>query len=104
MNNSHFRDFIGYGGNPPNPNWPNDARLAINFVMNFEEGAEPSIDDGDDFSEAALTEVGPQGLTVRDLAAESQFEYGSRVGFWRLHRIFQARKLPLTVFACALAL
>jgi len=98
------RNFIGYGGNPPDPKWPNDARLALNFVMNFEEGSEPSFDDGDGFTEAALTEVGPQGLKGRDLAAESQFEYGSRIGFWRIHRIFQERQLPLTVFACALAL
>src|SRR5262245_22896986 len=98
------RNFIGYGGNPTDPKWPNDARLALNFVMNFEEGSEPSFDDGDGFTEAALTEVGPQGLKGRDLAAESQFEYGSRIGFWRIHRIFQERQLPLTVFACALAL
>jgi peptidoglycan/xylan/chitin deacetylase (PgdA/CDA1 family) len=104
MTTEPVRDFIGYGGNPPDPEWPNDAKLAVNFVMNFEEGSEPSFTDGDGLSEAALTEVGPQGLKDRDLAAESQFEYGSRVGFWRIHRIFQERELPLTVFACALAL
>jgi len=98
------RDMVGYGPQPPNPRWPNDARLAVNFVLNFEEGSEPSFADGDGFTEAALTEAGSQGLTGRDLAAESQFEYGSRIGFWRIHRIFQERSLPLTVFACALAL
>ena len=104
MNTLHPRDMVGYAGNPPDPRWPNGARLALNFVLNFEEGSEPSFADGDDFTEASLTEVGPQGLKGRDLAAESQFEYGSRVGFWRIHRLFQARKLPLTVFGCALAL
>jgi allantoinase len=104
MTTGPVRDFIGYGGNPPDPNWPNDARLAVNFVLNFEEGSEPSFADGDGFSEAALTEAGPQDVKGRDLAAESQFEYGSRVGFWRIHRIFQERQLPITVFGCALAL
>jgi allantoinase len=99
-----MRDFVGYADKPPNPKWPNGARLAVNFVMNFEEGSEPSFADKDNFSEATLTEVGAHGLKGRDLAAESQFEYGSRVGFWRIHRIFQERKIPLTVFACALAL
>jgi peptidoglycan/xylan/chitin deacetylase (PgdA/CDA1 family) len=104
MTEMHPRDFVGYGGTPPDPEWPNGARLALNFVMNFEEGSEPSFADGDGFTEASLTEVGPQGLKGRDLAGESQFEFGSRVGFWRIHRIFQERRLPLTVFGCALAL
>jgi allantoinase len=104
MTTPYPRDMIGYGGNPPDPKWPNGARLALNFVMNFEEGSEPSFADGDGFTEASLTEAGPQGLKGRDLAAESMFEYGSRVGFWRMHRQFQARNLPLTVFGCALAL
>jgi peptidoglycan/xylan/chitin deacetylase (PgdA/CDA1 family) len=98
------RDMVGYADRPPDPRWPNDARLALNFVMNYEEGSEPSFVDGDGFSEAGLTETGPQGLKCRDLAAESMFEYGSRVGFWRIHRIFQERNLPATVFGCALAL
>jgi allantoinase len=100
------RDFRGYGAHPPNPRWPNDARIALNFVMNYEEGSEPSFQDGETFSETGLTEA--HGLAVsaqgRDLAAESMFEYGSRVGFWRLMRLFQDRNLPMTVFACALAL
>src|SRR5579872_7275078 len=104
MATSHPRDLVGYGSNPPDPKWPNGARLALNFVLNFEEGSEPSFADGDGFSEGSLTEVGPQGLRGRDLAAESQFEFGCRVGFWRIHRLFQERKVPLTVFACALAL
>jgi allantoinase len=100
------RDLIGYGRNPPSPDWPDSARLAINFVLNIEEGSEYSIGNGDGFSEATLTEVGeswvPRG--ERDLAAESMFEYGSRVGVWRILRLFQERDLPLTVFGCALAL
>ena len=104
MSTNYPRDMVGYGGNPPDPRWPKGARLAVNFVMNFEEGSEPSFADGDDYTEASLTETGPQGLKVRDLAAESMFEYGSRIGFWRIYRLFQARGLPLTVFGCALAL
>ncbi len=100
------RDFVGYGANPPNPRWPNGARLALNFVLNYEEGSEPSIADQDGFSEAGLTEVpgSPVPHGGRDLAAESMFEYGSRVGFWRLQRLFSERRLPMTIYACALAL
>lgn len=102
----HIRDLIGYGRNPPNPRWPEDARLAINFVLNFEEGSEYSVPDGDGRSEATLTEVGAYDPKIagRDLAAESMFEYGTRVGFWRVLRLFRERQLPLTVFGCALAL
>lgn len=100
------RDLVGYGPNPPDPRWPGGARLALNFVLNYEEGSEYSVGDGDGSSDAALTELSsaavPRG--ERDLAAESMFEYGSRVGFWRLMRVFAARDLPMTVFACALAL
>jgi allantoinase len=100
------RDLIGYGPNPPDPKWPGGARLALNVVMNYEEGSEYSVPDGDGRSEATLTELGAfdAGVRGRDLAAESMFEYGSRVGFWRLLRIFQERSLPMTVFGCALAL
>ncbi len=106
MPEPYARDLIGYGENPPNPKWPGDARIAINFVMNYEEGSEPSVPDGDGISEGGLTEVAAAdpGHQGRDLAAESMFEYGSRVGFWRVMRIFQERGLPLTAFACALAL
>ena len=100
------RDFVGYGRRPPDPGWPGGARLALNFVINYEEGSEPSIDDGDGASEARLTEVAqsPVPAGTRDLAAESMFEYGARVGFWRLKRLFDERGLPFTLFACALAL
>ncbi len=96
------RDFVGYGGRYPDPKWPGDARLALNLVVNCEEGSEPSIADGDRDSEAGLIDAaGPGG---HDLAAESMFEYGSRVGYWRLSRILGERDLPATVMACALAL
>ena len=106
MANDSPRDLVGYGAHPPDPRWPREARLALNFVMNYEEGSEYSVPDGDGFSEATLTEAAGTGQAVRgrDLAAESMFEYGSRVGFWRLMRIFRERDLPLTVFGCALAL
>src|SRR5688572_13530671 len=78
------RDFIGYGSNPPDPQWPNGARLALNFVMNYEEGSEASIPDGDEATDTNMTEAHGvnQPIKGRDLAAESMFEYGSRVGFW----------------------
>jgi peptidoglycan/xylan/chitin deacetylase (PgdA/CDA1 family) len=100
------RDFVGYGANPPDPKWPAGARLAVNFVMNYEEGAEPSIQDGDGFTELGLTEAPGVAQLVkgRDLSGESMFEYGSRVAFWRLMGLFQERQLPMTVFACALGL
>jgi allantoinase len=100
------RDLLGYGANPPHPHWPGEARLAVNFVLNFEEGSEPSVPDGDPASEWGLTEYGSAspGVVGRDLAAEGMFAYGSRVGFWRVMRLFAERNLPLTVFGCALAL
>jgi allantoinase len=106
MKASNDRDFIGYGSTPPNPRWPNNARLALVIVLNVEEGAEPSIPDGDPATETALTdgirdEV-PAG--IRDFVAESLFEYGSRVGFWRIVRLMTERGIPLTVNACAQAL
>jgi allantoinase len=107
MTMTYDRDLIGYGANPPDPKWPNGARLAVNFVMNYEEGSEPSIQDGEDHTEIGLTEAHGLGQDFgggRDLAGESLFEYGSRVGFWRLKRLFDERALPMTIFGCALAL
>ena len=102
---SYPRDLVGYGRTPPDPKWPGGARIAVQFVMNYEEGSEYSIPDGDGFSEVQLGEgvsTVPRGQ--RDLAMESVYEFGSRVGFWRLHRLFAERDLPATVFGCALAL
>ena len=100
------RDYVGYGGKPPDPQWPNGARMAINFVINYEEGSEASVLDGDEITDTNMTEAHGvnQPVKGRDLAAESMFEYGSRVGFWRVMRIFRERGLPATIFACALAL
>lgn len=101
-----MRDYIGYADSPPHLKWPGDTGLAVNFVLNYEEGSEYSLSDGDGRSETALIEVSAPRVPVgdRDLASESMYEYGSRVGFWRLHRLFTERGLPLTVFAAALAL
>jgi allantoinase len=101
-----MRDMIGYGANPPDPKWPGGARLAVQIVMNYEEGSEYSIPDGDGVSETYLSEVPGAGLGPgkRDLIVESIYEYGSRAGFWRLMRIFAERKLQVTVFGAALAL
>jgi putative urate catabolism protein len=106
MNEAGERDFVGYGRNPPMADWPGGARLAVNFVINYEEGSEYSLTHGDRTDEVTLTEVTapivPEGKA--DLAARSMFEYGSRVGFWRLWRLFAQRDLPVTVFGCAQAL
>ena len=103
---SPVRDFVGYADAAPDVCWPNGARLALNFVLNYEEGSEYSIADGDGRSDASLSEVATPRVPVgdRDLGAESMFEYGSRIGFWRLERLFRTRGLPLTVFAAAQAL
>lgn len=100
------RDFVGYGRNPPDPQWPDGARLALIVVLNVEEGAEPSIGDGDPASETALTDAIPGEVEAgrRDFVAETLFEYGSRVGFWRVHDLFAERGVPLTINACARAL
>jgi peptidoglycan/xylan/chitin deacetylase (PgdA/CDA1 family) len=99
-------DYVGYGATPPLVAWPRGALLPVVFVVNLEEGAEPSIADGDGYSEFLLTEAGasPVPRGTRDLAAESMFEFGSRVGFWRLMRLFDERGLKVTVAACARAL
>ncbi len=99
------RDLIGYADKRPDVIWPGGGRLAVNFVMNYEEGSEASILDGDPGPETGLLE-GVTGVPagMRDMNAESIFEYGSRVGFWRLMRLFAEFEMPLTVFACALAL
>jgi|SRR5579864_337461 len=101
-----MRDMVGYGPNPPNPKWPGDARIAVQIVMNYEEGSEYSIPDGDNASETYLTEVpgASLGPGKRDLIVESTYEYGSRAGFWRLMRAFAARDIKVTVFGAALAL
>jgi len=100
------RDLHGYGRNPPDPRWPGNARVAVQFVVNFEEGGENNILHGDRASEAFLSDVlGAQPWPgQRHANIESMFEYGSRAGFWRLWRMFTERKLPTTVFGVATAL
>src|SRR2546430_7831845 len=100
------RDLGGYGRPPPDPHWPDGARIAVQFVVNFEEGGENNILHGDRASEAFLSDVlGAQPWPgQRHPNVESMFEYGSRAGFWRLWRLFSARKLPATVFGVATAL
>ncbi|MEM8715972.1 MAG: allantoinase PuuE [Cyanobacteria bacterium P01_G01_bin.4] len=104
--NAYPRDMVGYGQTPPHPQWPNGARLALQFVINYEEGGENCILHGDPASEAFLSEiVGAQPLMgVRHINMESIYEYGSRAGFWRLHRLFAQRSMPVTVYAVAMAL
>ncbi|MEO3430887.1 polysaccharide deacetylase family protein [Pelagibius sp. CAU 1746] len=106
MNTPFPRDLVGYGATPPNPKWPGNARLAVQFVVNIEEGAEYTPADGDPQAEKGLAEVPGGRLPAghRDLAFESMYEYGSRVGIWRLLRLFRDRGVPWTAFACAVAL
>ncbi|MDP3740450.1 MAG: allantoinase PuuE [Hyphomonadaceae bacterium] len=100
------RDLVGYGRNPPQANWPGGAKVAVQFVINYEEGGENSILHGDKGSEAFLSEmVGAQSQEgARAMAMESLYEYGSRAGFWRLHRLFAEFGMPVTVFGVASAM
>ena len=100
------RDLIGYGAQRPDPRWPGGARVAVQCVINYEEGSEYNNADADGRTELGLAEA-PGGRVPpgrRDMAFESMYEYGSRVGFWRLMRLFQERGLPATIFGCAVAL
>ncbi|MBS1065132.1 allantoinase PuuE [Gluconobacter kondonii] len=103
---SYPRDMIGYGRTPPDPKWPNSARIAVQFVINYEEGAENSVLHGDAGSEAFLSEmVGTKSIIgARCAQMESLYEYGSRAGFWRLRRLFDEAGMPVTVFGVAKAL
>ncbi len=99
------RDLIGYGRKPPHAQWPQRAKIAINFVLNYEEGSENCVLHGDASSETFLSEIsGAAAFDARHLSMESMYEYGSRVGVWRILREFAKRNLPLTVFGVAMAL
>jgi allantoinase len=101
------RDLVGYNGHPPKVEWPHGARLAVSIVVNFEEGSERAIGDGDSVAEpggAEITATSPPPLGQRDLAMESMYEYGTRAGFWRLLRVFDDQDVKVTFFACAIAL
>ena len=106
MTVTYPRDMIGYGRNPPDAKWPGGARVAVQFVVNYEEGGENNILHGDAASEAFLSEiVGAQPwLGMRHANMESIYEYGSRAGFWRLWRMFTGRKVPVTVYGVATAM
>ena len=106
MSKDYPRDMIGYGESPPHADWPNGARVAVQFVLNYEEGSENNVLHGDPSSEAFLSEiVGIQARTgQRHISMESVYEYGSRVGVWRVFRLFDRKSIPLTVFAVAMAL
>ena len=103
MDNS--RNYIGYGKNDCKIEWPNNAKLAVQFVLNYEEGGENSFDNGDKYSEAFLSEIiGAKPIEGRNMNMESIYEYGSRRGFWRIYNSFIDRNLPLTIFGVASAL
>jgi allantoinase len=105
MNTGYPRDLTGYGRHPPHPRWPNDARIALQFVLNFEEGAENCVLDGDPASEVFLSEIiNAEAFPMRHMSMESLYEYGARAGLWRVLRAFEQRRLPLTIFAVAAAL
>jgi putative urate catabolism protein len=99
------RDMIGYGPKPPHAQWPNRARVALQFVLNYEEGGENNVLHGDPASETFLSEIiGAAAFPARHLSMETIYEYGSRAGLWRLLRMFEERKLPLTIFGVSMAL
>ena len=105
MKQDYPRDLIGYGANPPNAGWPNGARIAVQFVLNYEEGGESSVLHHDAASEVVLSEIiGAAAFDgARHMSMESIYEYGSRAGVWRILDLFRQRQLPLTIFAVAMA-
>ena len=99
------RDMIGYGKSPPHPRWPGNARIALQIVLNYEEGSESSVLHGDRASETFLSEIiNAPAFAMRHMSMESLFEYGSRAGFWRVMRELKQRAIPVTVFGVAMAL
>lgn len=105
MTESYPRDLIGYGSNVPNAAWPNGAKIALQFVINYEEGGENCLLHGDETSEQFLSEIiGAHAFKARHQSMETLYEYGSRAGFWRLHRLFTHEQIPATVFGVAMAM
>lgn len=99
------RDYRGYGPTPPDPKWPGGARVAVQFVLNYEEGGENCVLNGDDASETFLSDIiGAPAFPARHMSMESLYEYGSRAGVWRILRLFENYDMPLTIFAVAMAL
>jgi len=104
MSNNN-RNFIGYGSNGKKISWPNNAKLALQIVLNYEEGGENCVLNGDKYSETFLSEIiGAKAIKGRHMSMESIYEYGSRAGFWRLDNLFKERKIPITIFGVGLAL
>ncbi len=105
MSKKYPRDMIGYGSKEPRVTWPNNAKLALQIVLNYEEGAENNILHGDKNSETFLSEIiGAKAIKDRHINMESMYEYGSRRGFWRIHKLFREKKIPVTIFGVAMAL
>jgi len=105
MKKKYPRDLIGYGSKKINIKWPNNAKIALQFVLNYEEGGENCVLHGDKTSEVFLSEIiGAQPIKGRHLNMESIYEYGSRRGFWRIHDLFKQKKIPLTIFGVGMAL
>ncbi|QIO07688.1 allantoinase PuuE [Acinetobacter lanii] len=101
----YSRDLIGYHGQTPDPKWPNEARVAVQFVLNYEEGGENHVEHGDLSSEQFLSEiVGAASFNAKHMSMDSMYEYGSRAGFWRIHQEFKKRGLPMTIFGVGMAL
>lgn len=105
MSQDYPRNLVGYNGQPPHPQWPGQARIALSFVLNYEEGGERCVLHGDNESEAFLSEIpSAQPLPgVRHMSMESIYEYGSRAGVWRILKLFEKQGIPLTIFAVAMA-
>src|SRR6267154_4021794 len=100
------RDLVGYASHPPNPHWPGEARIAVSLVLNYEEGGEACVLHGDAHSESVLTDLGAVDAlpNARNLNVESNFEYGSRVGFWEIMRILRSRRVEATIYGVGMAL
>ena len=104
-NKKYPRDMVGYGAKKLKVKWPNNAKIALQIVLNYEEGAENCVLHGDKHSEVFLSEIiGAQPVKGRHINMESLYEYGSRSGFWRLHKLFQEKKIPITIFGVGMAL
>jgi allantoinase len=105
VNSDYPRDLVGYGEHPPKVSWPDGHRLALQFVINYEEGGESNTLHGDAGSERFLSEIiGAESFPARHMSMESLYEYGSRAGFWRLHRLFKQNDIPVTVYGVAMAM
>jgi len=105
MKNKYPRNMLGYGSSMPDVKWPNNSRIAVQFVLNYEEGGENCVLHGDKYSEIFLSEIiGAKAIKGRHMNMESLYEYGSRAGFWRIHKLFEKYNLPLTIFGVGMAL